>query len=439
MVTEAAATRVPLMQQRPFRMLTYSKLLSRVANNAANFALVLLVVDQTGRAFMSSLLVLTIVIPSTIAGLAAGVAADRYPKRLLVFTGDLFRAATCLLFAYLEPSLGWFFPTAFVLASATQMATSAEAAILPTIVRREELVAANAIGHAVTGIAQVLGYGALAPLALRVLDQPRLLFAICGGLFLVAGFYSLFIGRGREDATVREIGGECPDPWWLQGWRALQRDPRAMRAALELTLISMAMIVIAGLAPTYIEEVIGLPVELGAIALSPAALGVVAGLRLAGALARRLPPFVLSSVGFAGFVVFLLGMAFVDAEAEFLAGFGAFSWFGEVRVGRFDGGGVLAMLLAAPLGFCYALVAVAGQTTLNDLVPVSLQGRVFATQGALAAVAASVPVLGFGALADATNVVVVLALLAALIGAAAVVNLRYAGALARGARVAAVP
>ena len=433
-----AAGQLPLLQERPFRMLTIERLSSRVANNAVNFGLVLLIVDATGRAFMSSLLVLTLVVPSTVAGLAAGAAADLFPKRLLIVTGNLVRAGVCAALAFQEPQVWAYFLVALVMASATQIATSAEAAILPTIVARERLVRANAIGHAVTGLGQILGFAVLAPLTLRLVGEPRLLFGIAAALFLAAAAYGVAIGR-QERGTRGEVGGEVRDVWWRVGWRQMRRDPRVLRAALELTLLATTMTIIAGLAPSYIEEVLNLPVEVGAVALSPAAVGIALGLRLAGWLARRVPHYALSTAGFAGFVLFVGALAFVDPLAQFLAGYAPFAWLGRVEIGKFDGGGVLAMMLVVPLGFCYALVAVAGQTTLNDLVPISLQGRVFATQGAMAALAASGPVLAFGALADAIGVEPVLALLAAATGVAAVANLRAARRQREGSLTPAAP
>jgi len=67
---------------------------------------------------------------------------------------------------------------------------------------------------------------------------------------------------------------------------------------------------------------------------------------------------------------------------------------------------------------------VAAQTVLNDRVPLALQGRVLATQGAMAAVAVSLPVLAAGALGDWLGVQPVLAILAAGLVAAAVRVLR---------------
>src|SRR5690348_2844588 len=94
----ASTPMTPLLEQRPFRMLSITRFLSRVAQNALNFGLLLLVVDETGKAFLSSLLVLALVVPSTVAGIVAGTAADKLPKRGLVVAGDLARAGVCVLF-----------------------------------------------------------------------------------------------------------------------------------------------------------------------------------------------------------------------------------------------------------------------------------------------------------------------------------------------------
>ncbi|MGH8431547.1 MAG: hypothetical protein ACREUF_14220, partial [Solimonas sp.] len=74
--THPGVSATPLLGQRPFRLLQYTRFTSRVAQNAISFALVLLIVDETGKAFASALLVLALVVPSTVVGIVAGTAAD---------------------------------------------------------------------------------------------------------------------------------------------------------------------------------------------------------------------------------------------------------------------------------------------------------------------------------------------------------------------------
>ena len=439
----------PLLQQRPFRRLSASRFFAGVAQNALNLALVLLVLDATGKAFFTSLLVLALVVPAMVAGIVAGVAADALPRRLIVALGNAARAAVCVGFILEADGAGSLYAVAILLAVFTQFVSAAEGAILPAIVTRAELARANAIGQAVGGAAQIAGFAVLTPVVLRVFERADVLFGIAAGFFLVAGVAALRIGpvpRVREEADAEppqsepepppagaepgaepEIGAS-PAPerasWWQAGWRAMRGDPAVFKAAVELTLITMMLIILGGLIPTYIRDVLELPFEIGALVLTPAAAGVIVGLRVAGPLAQRLPHGLLSSVGFAAFTALLLALAFVNEEAAFLGGYGAFAWLNDVSLGNFDGGAVLALALALPLGFAYAIVSVAAQTVLNDRVPLALQGRVAATQGAMAALAASLPVLGAGALGDWLGVQPVMAILAVAIAAAAAVNLR---------------
>ncbi|MBI2765498.1 MAG: MFS transporter [Chloroflexi bacterium] len=397
-----------------------------MAQNSLNFALVLLIVTKTDRALLSSLLVLALVVPATVAGIVAGAAADVLPKRTLVVLGDTVRAGICFLFIRGPGGVASYYVVAVALSTASQFATAAEGAIMPAIVQREELARANAISHAVAGGAQLLGLGVVTPVALRVFDSPDMLFILAAAMFLLAAFQALLIGRVPR-APRLEVGGEQRDragPWWKTGWRYMKGDPLVMHAAIELALISTALIVLGGLIPGYINDVLGLPVDIGALILMPGAIGIVFGLRVAGFLAHRVPHAILSTVGFTAFVALLAMVTFVNQESDFLIGYGMFSWLGTISVGHFDGGGALAMLLMFPLGFAYAIVAVAAQTVLNDRVPLHLQGRVNSTQNAMAAIAASAPVVAAGALSDVVGVVPVMALLAAAIGLAAAMNLR---------------
>lgn len=414
---------LPLLKQRPFRMLSYTRFTSRVASNAVNFALVLLIVDETGRAFMSSMLVLALIIPATVVGLIAGVVADAIPKRPIVFVANLVRAFICLQVVLQPENVPLYFVVAITFAAAGQFASSAEGAIVPSIVTKDRLARANAINHAVAGAAQVVGFIILAPISLRLFNSPDVLFAVSAALLALAGFQALFIGRVKKPARL-ELASEPTGRWWAAGWREIRRDEQVTRATIELTLISAAVIIMGGLIPTYIQDTLRLPVEIGALVLMPAAIGVVVGLRLAGFLAHRVPHALLSTVGFLGFVVLVLVLTFARPASEFLAGFGAFSWLLSVSIGSFDGAGVLAAMVAIPLGFCYALVSVAALTMLNDRVPLHLQGRVLSTQGALAALASSIPVLIAGAMTDIVGVTAVFAALAIFIGIAAAANLR---------------
>jgi MFS family permease len=415
-------------------MLSYTRFSSRVAQNAINFGLVLLIAEETGRALYTSLLVLALVLPSTVAGIVAGAAADVLPKRLIVFSAGVARVAVCIGFLFEGGSVLSFYVVAVLLATAAQFGGSTEGAILPAIVRREELARANAIGQAVGGLAQAIGLGVVTPVVLRLIESPDALFVICAMLYGVASFHALLIGSTAPHER-KEIGGEPGGAWWSAGWRAMRSDRAVLHAAVELALITSAIIILSGLIPAYITDVLGVRIDFGAIVLLPAIVGVALGLRVAGFLARRVPHSLLSSSGFLTFVVCLGLLAIVNQLASFLGGFGILAWLNDIRIGRFDGGGVIAMAVMLPLGFSYAVVTVAAQTVIDDRVPLFLRGRVGATQAAMAALASSVPVVFAGLLSDWIGVAPVFAMVATATGVVAVANLRSGRHADRGPRV----
>lgn len=423
MLAPAADPPRTLWQRRAFRLLTYSRFTSRLAQNAANFALVLLVVEETDRAFTSSLLVLVLVIPATFGGILAGAVADAFPRRLVVVCGDLLRAAVCIQFALGEATVPMYFLVAALLSLGSQFATAPEGGLTLTIVDRNELARVNALNQAVNGVAQLLGYGVLTPVMLRVFDNASVLFWTCGVLFALAATQALLVvgDRTREDEPSSTA---MTSRWWNAGWREMRRDSNVMQAAVELTLVSTALIVLAGLLPRFIQSELGLPVDIGAIILLPAAVGVAFGLRIASFVIRVVPHLVVSTTGISAFAITLALVTFANPVADFLAGYPVFGWLDDAAIGSLERGGVVAALLALPLGFTYATVVVAAQTLIARSVPLSLQGRVMATQGAMSALASSAPVLAAGALADVAGVQTVMLLVAGTIGALGFVRVR---------------
>lgn len=419
----------PLFKHPGFAQYCVARGLSQTAQNALSMALVVLVVQETGRAVNSSLLVLAMVLPATVFGLVSGVTADRFSKRWLIFLSYAARAGVMAWLVWEGHEVGALYLTALTMAAVTQFASNAEAALIPVLVPREDLTRANAINNAVSGAAQLVGFAVLAPVMLRLFPS-SVLFGLCMALFAVAAVFALRIRAARPWRTVPLPEAETLDVgtrWYMQGWRAMREDPLVWRGAVELTLISTAMLVVATVIPKYIEEVLRLPVDIGILVLTPAALGIAIGLRFSHWMAGKVGPATMSGGGFLLFVAMLVALTFVREETRLLAGYGALSWLGDVDIRGFDGTGLVAMVLVAPMGFGFAMVNVAARVLINQRVPIGMQGRVIATQGAVAGLAGTLPVLVGGALADLVNVRAVLAILAAAVVAAAVYSSRKSG------------
>ncbi len=205
----------------------------------------------------------------------------------------------------------------------------------------------------------------------------------------------------RDDDTARR-------PWMagtreslLEAWQWLAGDRAAFISMLLLVLASTANLVIVTLFPKFAQEVLGVPPELAVYVFFPAVAGVLLGLALTPKLAEHVQKRLLVTIGFLLMVVVLLLFGGVNQLAVLLRGFGPIgTLFERGPLAYRDGRLGAALLLALPLGFGLSMVQVAAQTLLHERVPLAMQGRVFALQGAVKNAVATLPLLVLGGLAS---------------------------------------
>lgn len=110
-------------------------------------ALPLLIASQTREPIVVSLLQVATGLPWLLFGLAAGTLADRWDRRTVMWRTDLSRVAVAAALGVLvlagQVSVGLILGAAFLLASGATLIRSAAPALLPTLVERAGLAAAN--------------------------------------------------------------------------------------------------------------------------------------------------------------------------------------------------------------------------------------------------------------------------------------------------------
>src|SRR5256885_8851884 len=145
-----------------FRRLYAANAVSQVGDWLNVVALLSLLLDLTGKGEAVALVYLTRFVPFFLLGPPAGVLADRISRRAILVTCDVLRAALvlCLLFVR-SPDQVWIVylvMTAHAIASA--FLEPAQAATLPSLVSREELVFASALENSLWSIAVAVGSAA---------------------------------------------------------------------------------------------------------------------------------------------------------------------------------------------------------------------------------------------------------------------------------------
>ena len=394
---------IRLLKNPPFRRLLESRVIGQTAQNAMLYALLILVVEETGSSVQSTILIMAFTIPTVVLGIPAGTIADVLPKRFTLTVSNLVRAAIVGAMIYYRHHVWSIYLLAAVFSSVGQLFSPAESAAVPAVVRQEQLPAANSLMVFTLMLGQVAGMVMLAPFLLKVLGTVAV-FTVSSLLFLAAAWV---ISAMRLGVSAPEQPGVSPPGFvdaMLEGFRILRTNRRAYLAMTYLTIAMTLSKVVVVLLPQYTHDVLRISTENVVFVAAPAAIGAGAGLLLAPFLARLIGSWRVVAFGFALFLLGLVGLGSIVYVRDFFethVNLGIS--FVEERVGV-SSVITMTMILAIPLGLAFALVSVAGRVVLNEEAPQQVQGRVFAFQGALADTISLLPLLIVGAVADLVGV-----------------------------------
>ena len=153
---------------------------SRIADNTAPVAIVLLVIARTHDARLAGLLVAAFTVPALVAGPVLGAYLDRLRRRRLLFTASqsllALDLAAVLTLAGRVP--GWLLAVLALAAGATSpVMTSGYSSLVPLVVAPAALGRANALDSASYGLAGIAG--------------PAVIAALAGAFGVTAGFSAL--------------------------------------------------------------------------------------------------------------------------------------------------------------------------------------------------------------------------------------------------------
>ncbi|HJQ23357.1 MAG TPA: MFS transporter [Blastocatellia bacterium] len=148
-----------LRGNRNFRRLTIGRLISQTGDWFNSVALFTLLLNLTGSGEAVGLVLIIKLLPQFLVGPLAGVVADRFNRKAIMLWADVLRGLLVFGFLFVERrDQVWI---VYVLAALEIILSSffepAESAALPMIVKRDELIAANALGGATWSVTLAAG------------------------------------------------------------------------------------------------------------------------------------------------------------------------------------------------------------------------------------------------------------------------------------------
>lgn len=387
----------PLHRNASFLLLWAGQFISQIGDRLAALAFPWLVYKSTGSALGTGAVFAVYTLPYVLFGAFAGVAVDRLDKRRLMIAVDLLRAALVLAVPLVATrSLPAVFVLSFAIASAGVFFDPAKLAILPEIVPSGRLLRANSLLSTGENLTEILGW-AFAGLLLASVST-SVAFQLDAVTFAVS---AVALALMRYQAPARAAAERTARAFWRElkdGVRFVGRD-RGLRANTV-----MIVVCVAGLGAAYpltflfaVQVLEGGAGAFGALEASVGA-GYLAGSLALVALATRVHKGRAMIAGLALMGACLALVPITDSV-----------WVAAVPLAVF--------------GLANAVVLIAVDTYLQEVVPRGMRGRVLGTRFTITQGTYALSVLVGGALAAVIDVRVLFIVAGAIVAASALVGL----------------
>ena len=333
-------------------------------------------------------------LPNLLFGPIAGTLVDRWDHREVLVVSDILRAAIVLIMP-IAASLNIFlvYPLAFLLTTISIFFRPARVAILPRLVREDELLAANSALWVGETMADVVGFALAGLFVALVAEAVSIAFWLDGATYLASALLlSTLIPRPMPREEAPATAGE-PAPAGFRaelvaGWRFLRNDRVLLANTLQAVVAQLTIGVLIGQTLVFAERVFG-PQGFD----WEAVYGFIEASQGAGNL-----------VG--GFVIGLIG-ARLSKGHMIIAGYTVLGLLTTLMALSGNLGAVLA--IAFGIGIANMVFIIPSQTLFQERTPVHLLGRVISFRFSLVGGAMALSIGVGGVLAETIGVTTVIA------------------------------
>ncbi len=406
---EAAGTdetrALEVLRNRPFLALWLAQASTQVGGNMVLYGLTVRVFSLTHSTSAVSLLILTFLVPAVLLSAVAGVYVDRLDRRLILIVTNLLRAAMFGLLFLIGDNLVLILVLNAAVSTVTTFFAPAEAAMIPVLVQRGQLLAANGIFTLTLNAAFALGFALLGPLVVN-LTSPQFL------LLVVAAFYLLAMGLTitlppappqlvdhPHGLAVHEASAAAASTiGQLREGIAFIRANRSITWSLVYLGITASLIGVLGVVgPAFATEALGLSAKDFVVIVLPLGVGVVTGILLLNSYGRLISRRRSIEAGLILLGIFLAILSAAGPVTRFLQHVTSVS---PVDVSSLVTLLSVVIVLAFLAGIAYASVAIPAQTQLQEDLPQEVRGRVFGVLNMLISTASFLPIIIVGPIAD---------------------------------------
>ena len=256
------------------------------------------IVSSTGSKTAVSLLILTFLVPAVLFSAVAGVYVDRIDRRLILIATNLLRGLAFVALYLVGTNIALILLLNIAISTITVFFAPAELAMIPVLVPRSQLLAANGIFTLTLNAAFALGFALLGPLVVKVAGaggghpgRGRAVLPRRDLLRHAAGLASAAIDRGSRRipgwAWGEASGAMGSTLGQLREGFTFIRGHRAITWSLIYLAMAASLVGVLGvLGPAFAQETLGLKAEDFAVVVLPLGFGIVTGILLLNSYGR---------------------------------------------------------------------------------------------------------------------------------------------------------
>lgn len=369
---ETPATFRQVLKNTRFLLLWLAHLVSTFGDWLALIALFSLVAFRfRGTAYHVAGILIAFTIPWAFLAPIAGVFVDRWNVKRTMIASDLIRAALAGLLGFASGVYQIYF-LVFALSAVSCFFVPAQNVAIPVLVRKEELLVANALNAQTIQFNRIIS-PAIAGVLVAWAGE-KVCFYLDSLTFVFSASMLAMISMARTP-TISGGGLRGVFVQFLEGFNFLAMHPALRFVTLAITAAVLAVGAVDALMAIYVRDILRSEAQIFGALLSLVAGGTILGALLIGKFGQRRSKVYLVVVGILG-----VGLGiFVLAAA---------------------GRALPALISCVWLGLCVSAVLIPSQTLMQEETPQTILGRVTGTSSALTTVSTLVSVALAGKIAD---------------------------------------
>jgi MFS family permease len=377
-----------------FGALWSGQLISLFGDRVHQVAIAAIVFVLTDSPIAVALVFVFATLPNLLFGPIAGTLVDRWDHREVLVVSDILRAAVVVVMPIAATVNLWLvYPLAFLLTSISIFFRPARVAILPRLVREDELLTANSALWIGETMADVIGFPLAGLFVALVADAVSIAFWFDGATYLASALLlSTLIPRPVEtEAPTGATAGPSSEGFrgeLVAGWRFLRNEPFLLANTLQAVVAQVTIGVLIGQTAVFAERVFG-----GEGFDWRTVYGFIEGSQGAGNL-----------IG--GFVIGLIGARFAKGRM-IIAGYTVLGLLTTLMA--LSGNLAAVLAIAFGIGVSNMVFIIPSQTLFQERTPGNLLGRVVSFRFSLVFGAMTLSIGLGGVLAEVVGVTTVIA------------------------------